>query len=509
MEQTRTILSSKKSILLRILLFSIIIFSKDPASLVHASIFDPDFTDTGFEENNIQYEEYEDGTIKDTDQDLIYEYHSKTDSYSLKRAETKTTSVTIPDTIQGKKVTKLSNYAFYDSKITKAVIGKYVDRIGQGCFYNCKKLETVKILGRLKKVPTYCFYNCKSLRSISLPSSVTTVKNFAFGNCKSLYQVRLPASIKKLGEYSFYECNKRKLTYITPKYSYVYKKFTQKGEPMLTSSKATAFTIHTGMMVTGEKKQISALNYNGNLKWKSSNSSVLKISASGSAKALKPGSATLTADGDSKRFTFRIQVLPRTKSNVMKVITSEYVRPEMTDFEKVCAAHAYLIRNVKYDYQNYLKNTIPDACYTANGALVNGIAVCQGYALAMKTIMKHYKIPCVYVTNSNHGWNAVQIDGKWFHVDCTFDDPIINGSNSNTEVYTKHLLIPDHKLPHSGYTFHCNTENAKVNMKSRTTSATTSTKTVSFSSKNTKIASISRSGMSKALIFEESILDVC
>ena len=44
----------------------------------------------------------------------------------------------------------------------------------------------------------------------------------------------------------------------------------------------------------------------------------------------------------------KMKVLERTEDNVMKVITSEYVRPEMSDYEKVVAAHAWIIRNVNY-----------------------------------------------------------------------------------------------------------------------------------------------------------------
>ena len=39
-----------------------------------------------------------------------------------------------------------------------------------------------------------------------------------------------------------------------------------------------------------------------------------------------------------------------------------------------------------------------------------------------------------------HAWNLVKVNGKWLHVDVTFDDPIVNGSNTNkTPRYTYFL----------------------------------------------------------------------
>ena len=67
------------------------------------------------------------------------------------------------------------------------------------------------------------------------------------------------------------------------------------------------------------------------------------------------------------------------------------------------------------------------------GTLINQKAVCEGYAKAFKYIMDELEIPCILVcgtaTNSvgvteNHAWNYVQIDGIWYAVDVTWDDPV-------------------------------------------------------------------------------------
>ena len=98
----------------------------------------------------------------------------------------------------------------------------------------------------------------------------------------------------------------------------------------------------------------------------------------------------------------------------------------MSDYEIAKALHDYLVLNNEYDMRYYSGN-IPAISYTAYGALVNRTSVCAGYALAYERLMDQVGIPCEYVTgmttNGYHAWNIIQIDGEWYHVDVTWDDP--------------------------------------------------------------------------------------
>lgn len=100
------------------------------------------------------------------------------------------------------------------------------------------------------------------------------------------------------------------------------------------------------------------------------------------------------------------------------------------DYEKIRSVHDWLIENVEYD-------TNAEEPYTIAGALTEGKAVCEGYARSFKYLMDGLNVPCVLVsgigTNSRgeteaHAWNYVMIDGKWYAVDVTWDDPVIVGS---------------------------------------------------------------------------------
>lgn len=101
------------------------------------------------------------------------------------------------------------------------------------------------------------------------------------------------------------------------------------------------------------------------------------------------------------------------------------VKPEMSALQKAIALHDYLTVNCEYDKENYDNNEIPDASYTAYGTLVNRTSVCEGYALTYKYLLNQSGIKCLMVRSDkmNHAWNLVQLDGKYYQVDVTWDDP--------------------------------------------------------------------------------------
>lgn len=105
----------------------------------------------------------------------------------------------------------------------------------------------------------------------------------------------------------------------------------------------------------------------------------------------------------------------------------------MSTREKVKAVHDWLCIHVAYDYDNYLNGTIPRSSYGIEGPIIYGKSVCQGYALTFQAFMETLGIENEYVrgeaTNSSghtggHAWNKVKVDGKWYWIDVTWDDPV-------------------------------------------------------------------------------------
>ena len=64
---------------------------------------------------------------------------------------------------------------------------------------------------------------------------------------------------------------------------------------------------------------------------------------------------------------------------VEAVIDRLGLRGDMSDYEKVCAIYDYMCENIVYDEAN-LENKAYTLKFSAYAALINGTAVCQGYA---------------------------------------------------------------------------------------------------------------------------------
>ncbi len=115
-------------------------------------------------------------------------------------------------------------------------------------------------------------------------------------------------------------------------------------------------------------------------------------------------------------------------------------------YEDIKMVHDYLVDNINYDSSLSKQNI-----YSIYGALVNRECVCEGYARAFKYLLDELNIPCVMVigtgTNSqgeteNHAWNYVQLNGNWYAVDATWDDPVvIGGGTASEESRYKYFLV--------------------------------------------------------------------
>ena len=106
------------------------------------------------------------------------------------------------------------------------------------------------------------------------------------------------------------------------------------------------------------------------------------------------------------------------------------VKPGMSNLQKAIVLHDYLVVNCEYDYDNYLAEInktgkVPNESYSAYGVLVKRTAVCEGYALAYKYLLNQVGIECCMVSSNamNHAWNLIKLDGKYYQVDVTWDDP--------------------------------------------------------------------------------------
>lgn len=123
---------------------------------------------------------------------------------------------------------------------------------------------------------------------------------------------------------------------------------------------------------------------------------------------------------------FKAQI-SQVKGKVSKIV-AQLIKPGMNDFQKEKTLHDYVVNNTRYD-QAALSNLDgnPDT-FTAYGVLFNKKAVCEGYAETMYRLLNAAGIENILVKgqadDALHEWNIVKINGKYYHLDATFDDPV-------------------------------------------------------------------------------------
>lgn len=122
----------------------------------------------------------------------------------------------------------------------------------------------------------------------------------------------------------------------------------------------------------------------------------------------------------------------------------QIIKPNYTDYDKVKAVHDYVAKNTVYDHKGWATNKASNDSYTIAGPLLKGVAVCDGYARTTSYLLDKLGIDNKYVLGTSdgelHSWNKVKVDGKWYNVDVTWDDP---STSKNGKYNYKYFLIDD------------------------------------------------------------------
>lgn len=119
------------------------------------------------------------------------------------------------------------------------------------------------------------------------------------------------------------------------------------------------------------------------------------------------------------------------KEDIRKIrsdFISKYILQEMSDYEKVLTIHDYIVNNSRYDNRLLTSGIVPPESYSSYGILSLGLGVCEGYAKAMKYLLDGTGIKSIIVIGESkgqsHAWNLVEIEGEYYHIDSTWNDPI-------------------------------------------------------------------------------------
>lgn len=114
-----------------------------------------------------------------------------------------------------------------------------------------------------------------------------------------------------------------------------------------------------------------------------------------------------------------------------------------SDYEKVFAVYDYVCKNVRYSEDVFQSGTGTNPppehfkYYSAYGALVQGEAVCQGFAIAMYRLLLELGIDNRLIDGDNHGWNIVKLGNLYYCLDATWDSDTYHLGDGNYKYFLK------------------------------------------------------------------------
>ena len=131
------------------------------------------------------------------------------------------------------------------------------------------------------------------------------------------------------------------------------------------------------------------------------------------------------------------------------------------EFLKVKNIHDWIADNIAYDVSSYVTGNLPDHNYIQT--LTKKASVCAGYASLFQEMCSIAHIECTTINGyargygfdvfededpfeSNHDWNAVNINHCWYLVDVTWDAGHFDGEKFTKTYSTTHLFLKPEKM---------------------------------------------------------------
>ncbi|MBR2744789.1 MAG: leucine-rich repeat protein, partial [Clostridia bacterium] len=351
-------------------------------------------------------------------------------------------------------------------------------------FARCTSLETVKLPAVYGEIPYKFFSGCTNLKNVEIPIYVKKIGDYAFENCTGLTALTIPKEVTTIGENAFSGCTNitlyveknspaytfaidNNINYIVvgeevsnETYRYYYYQLDDKAkilydeivdhldaiksgvDSIILSNRVNEYAQEHGINSFFDGTMQNAVNafnldYADVFYWDCTKTSISYYGSTFYFKAHNGASNFLEDEFNSAAKVEIAYNKVDTKINqIMNGISSD-----STDYEIVAIVHDWLVDNLDYDY------TFSTNCHNVYGTLVESKPVCEGYARTFKTLMDKYDIPCIIVTGTGinsassgaHAWNYVQLDGEWYAMDVTWDDPRINGEGAPSQEWLNQI----------------------------------------------------------------------
>lgn len=330
---------------------------------------------------------------------------------------------------------KIGNYCFsyLHHKSLKSLLPKETTEIGCYCFMNCDLSNFVIPDGiKVLRQGTFSDY---SACNIVIPSSVTTIEAYVLSqefdsNTYPNGYITIPNSVKSIEENCFNAMDEKG---ILCKKGSVAEQYCKKNKLSYRTNTKIEFQKKTYYVCVGSSTYIPFEKYNisNKVKFSIKNKSCAKTYEGEDAgyginiEGKKPGNTVLTATLNGKTYKTNVVVLKSTTNNRVKQAVNNVVNSKMSLAEKAWNLSGWLrdqcIYDLMYAYEG--KKTHKYSPHTAESALLEGYAVCDGFAKATKMLFDKagLKNKIVYGTYNGmgHAWNLVKTEDGWVHIDNT------------------------------------------------------------------------------------------
>ena len=309
-------------------------------------------------------------------------------------------------------------------------------------------LLTISGTGKMGGSPWYSYYD--QIKRVIIEEGVTSISKWAFYEYSSLASISIPKSVASIGEYALSGCNS--LENITMPGALTYTINSPDDIAGFREALCSCWPSIVAVYVPADqldKYQDTVESHFIQLKAfgiRSRTNTNIISTISGSEYALIV--VSFNENQDEEEFgvaliRYHQGYLPEVKEvNVelyeqAKVILSKIITSGMSEYQKVKTIHDYLINNTSYDL--YAENQ-----FNPRGPILDGKAVCDGYTTAFMLLCEMSDVHCLRVSGAygqaSHSWNKVRVDGAWYNVDVTLDDP---GKGSPKYTY---FLVSDSQL---------------------------------------------------------------
>ncbi len=311
---------------------------------------------------------------------------------------------------------EIGDYAFANwTKLEALSVPDGTASVGQGAFFGCSALKTLVIPDSVRtigenpfwnndasgrvletlRLPAACtmtigeheFMRYRSLTSIDIPEGVAALGAHAFCECDSLSSVMLPSTLRSIDEGAFRDCPNLKALDI----------------PDGVTSFADGIFDHDCILTVGQNSQARSYAEGHGLQYIIRETGEQHIDTQSSA---------------------------QTVEEKVDEIVSSLISGGLSEYDKAMRLHNWLTGHANYT-QLDVNDPVNAWVFEPEGVLLHGEGVCQSYTDAYALLLNKAGIANTNAESDSHTWNVVKLDGKWYHIDVTWDDPTPGGGENH------------------------------------------------------------------------------